>query len=145
MEGANLHRPTTQQQRVVQLAQTLKLVRGGLLHQAPVQQLLAQLGISLAGKLQQPLLQALAHFASGFLGEGYGQNFVRRTALQQCPQHARHQHPGLAGTGTSLHGNASARVTGDGVKAGALYGDAVVFKGCLAIHVQKSFRHRPRA
>jgi len=68
------------------------------------------------GKRLQPFLQALAHFARGLLGEGDGQNLVRRGAIEQRAQHARDQHPGLARTRAGLDRHAARRVAGNGIE-----------------------------
>jgi len=82
-------------------------------------------------ELLQPLLQALAHFARGLFGEGDGEDFMRCTAVEQCAQHARDQHPGLARARAGLHRHAAGGVAGNGVEGLARDGAAVVFVGSL--------------
>jgi hypothetical protein len=148
VKRANLHRPATFQQGVVQVAQGIQLLGCGLPAKTPVVQFLTEFSITLGGELQQPLVKTLAHLACGFLGKGNGQNLVRRAALQQGPHNARHQHPGLARTSASLNRHATPGVTGNGVETAALHRRTVVFKGSYFRHagsLQKSLRQRPRA
>ena len=81
MEGANLRRSTSSQQRRVQTSQSLQLRGCWFLGHTSVEQLLAQFGIALVGKLQQPLLQALAHLARRLFGKSDSQNLMGRAAL----------------------------------------------------------------
>ena len=169
VKRADLHRSAAIQRLAVELGQ-----RGGLLLHAQCidaacQQFLLQLRLGLVCKLFEPLLQALAHFAGRLLGEGDGENFVGCAAVEQRPQHARDQHPGLARAGTGLDRDAALRVAGNGVEGLARYRLSVVFVGELlrhgccagwcsggfsggkgfagfdAGHAQKSLRHSPRA
>ena len=118
------------------------------------QQLRFELFIVSLRKLGQPFIQPLAHFTGSFFGEGDGQNLMRLDtpfcihAVQQRPHHAGHQHPGFARTGAGLDSHIAARVAGNGVEGFGRNAFAVVGVGRLGlglVHVQKSFRHRPRA
>ena len=84
VKRTNLHRTPTGQHRAVQIGQLLALVRAGLRvgrygHTAHAQFGL-QRGVVGAGEFEQPLVEALAHLAGGFFGEGNGQNLVRAHA-----------------------------------------------------------------
>ena len=160
VKGANLHRPAGGQHGRIQ---ALKLHgqtrRRGLVVQAwhtANLQFVQQLGAVCMGKFGEPFVEPLAHFASGTLGEGDGQNFLRLQAaigtgfldaFEQGAHHARDQHPGLAGTRASLDRHAAARVAGNGVKGIGRDQFAVAFVSGWLRHAatRKSRRHRPRA
>ena len=155
VESADLHGAPVAQQLGMQGTQVLQLRIGRVLHQSAHLQGVAQRRIIGMGKLGQPLLQALAHLASCFLGEGDGQNVLRHATVQQGTHHARHQHPGLACTSARLHRHTAPRIAGDGVKLFTGHHHAVVLKSCVRrcgerMHrthgtLQKSLRHMPRA
>ena len=65
----------------MQATQSLQLRGCWLLGHTSVEQLLAQFGIALVGKLQQPLLQTLAHLTRSLFGKRDGQNLMRRAAF----------------------------------------------------------------
>ncbi|MPM97817.1 hypothetical protein SDC9_144997 [bioreactor metagenome] len=151
VEGADLHRPAAVQRLAVKRGKRCCL----LLHpqgiDAARQQFLFQLVLGLACKIFQPFLQALAHFTSGLLGEGDGQNFMRLGAVEQGPQHARDQHPCLASARAGLHGHAALRVAGNRIERLTRHRLAVVLIGWRVRgirhrrHAQESLRHKPRA
>ena len=150
VEGAHLHRPPRCQELPVQTTQAGQIVGRGSCAQAALGQRVAQLRVIGTAEFFQPLQQARTHLASGFFGEGDGQNFVRLRAFQQGAQHARYQHPGLARPGAGLHHHVAARVAGHGVKLRLRDGLAVACISCLRQFLahataQKSLRHRPRA
>ena len=64
----------------------------------------------------QPFAQAQSHFAGGGTRERNGEDLVRRSALEQRAQHARHEDPGLARAGAGLDRAAARRVAGDRVE-----------------------------
>ena len=129
VEGADLHRPAAGEQGLVQISERLAQLPRGLGGNSACHQLLFELCGRGVGELLQPLLQALTHLARRLLGEGDGEDFMRRAALQQRAQHARHQHPGLARARAGLDGDAALRVAGNGVEGLARDGLAVVFVG----------------
>ena len=150
VESAHLHWPPRSQQLPVQATQAGQIVGRGGRAQAALGQRVAQLRVIGAAEFFQPLQQARTHLASGFFGEGDGQNFVRLRAFQQGAQHARYQHPGLARPGTGLHHHVAGRVAGHGVKLRLRDRLPVARIGCLGQSLahataQKSLRHMPRA
>ncbi len=57
-----------------------------------------------AGLDTEHLLDAVAHFGGGLVGEGHRQNAVRRGILDlDQPGNAVHQHAGFTGAGTGQH------------------------------------------
>ena len=134
----------------MQAAQAGQIVGRGSRAQAALGQRVAQLRVIGAAAFFQPLQQARAHLASGFFGEGDGQNFVRLRAFQKGAQHARYQHPGLARPGAGLHHHVAGRVAGHGVKLRLRDRLPVACVSrwrmrCAHAVAQKSLRHRPRA
>ena len=112
-------------------------------------QLLPQLVVVGLGEFLEPLVQPLAHFTSGFLGEGDRQDFLRTQfagrRLEQRPHDAGHQHPGFASASAGFHRHAAARVTGNGVEGFSAARLAVALVGGIHAVFQKSLRHRPLA
>ena len=92
MESAHLDLATVVQHLLIERCQLLRQI--GCLsssfvqrHAAIAQRLDQRRPIS-AGKFGQPLIEPLAHLGGRALGEGDGQNLVRRHALEQRAHHA---------------------------------------------------------
>ena len=150
VEGAHLHRPAGQKQRVVQAAQGLELLGRGLCGHAAQLELFAQGSVIRLRKIAQPLVQALAHLTRRFFGEGDGQNFMGGRPFQQGTHHAGHQHPGFARTCAGLHRHTATRVARNRVKLFAGHAPAIdlvggPLDGAAHAWLQKSLRHKPRA
>ena len=116
VESAYLYWPVGRQKKLVQATQTGKLLGADIGPQAPVAQGLQQLRITGLAEFLDPCGQALAHLTSGFFGKSNGQQFMRLRTFEQCAQHARDQHPGLAGAGAGFNHHAAPRVAGYAVK-----------------------------
>ena len=149
VEGSDLHPSAGGQHAVVESAQILCPGRSLLGAEAPGLQQRNTFRIAQSGAAAQLALQALAHLASSFFGEGDGEDVLRRCAGQQGPNDAGDQHPGLARARTGFHRHGPGRIAGHGVKgvtAGGLAIDAVG-RGHVRAHaaLQSSRRQRPRA
>ena len=157
VEGANLDRAAACQHALVKSRQRGFECAGIRVGQAALAQGLNAV-FDAAGRRSefgQPLGQPGAHLAGGLAGEGDGQDLLRLGTVQQCPQHARNQHPGLARTGTGFHHHAAARVAGQCIEARAVNAGTVDAKGGAAHRSgsvsfsnspdQSSLRHRPLA
>ena len=166
VKGANLHGAPARQHQAVQASQLAAQLGAGLgaflAGNAAHDEFLAQRFVVGAGEFFQPLVEALAHFASGFFGEGDGEDFMRAHQLagravgvigrvrtvEQGAHDARDQHPGFARPSAGFNGDAATRVAGDGVKR--LGTDGLAVAGVSGgghgwSPFQKSLRHRPRA
>ena len=106
MKGSELHRSATIEQAPIEVFQTRRRFRCFRWLDAAYDKFSNQLFRRALREIFKPLIEPLAHFASGLLGEGNGQDLVRFAGavalFQQGSHDARHQHPGLARTGAGL-------------------------------------------
>ena len=148
VEGAHLDRAAAGQHLLVQADQCLRLQLRGTAVDATQHQLLDRAIVIESREALQPLGQARAHLAGGLARESDRQDVLRRSTVEQRTHDARHQHPGLAGTGTGFDDDGTARVAGGGVERLAADAAAIQAVGrCshVATSPQWSRRHRPRA
>ena len=127
MEGPNLDRTSTAQDAFVQFAErrrkrtSLRIVKTAR----------AQLGDSLViaarrrGEFAQPVVEPLTHLACRLAGECDREDLVRLRAGEQRSEDSRHQHPRLAGAGTSLDDDAAAGVASGGIERVARHAAAI--------------------
>ena len=148
VKGAHLHRTAERTHPLVQRAQLGRAARGVFGAQTARPQFDGQRRVGQGGAAAQFRVEPLAHFASGFFGEGDGQDVLRRATVKQRANDARDQHPGFAGASAGLYCDAARRVAGQRVKRLARHGGLVdaVGGGVLAHGaLQWSLRQRPRA
>jgi hypothetical protein len=76
---------------------------------APPQKI-AHLCLVADGQQAQPVGEARLDLACRLARVGDGENLARRRTVEQQPQDARHQQPGLAAAGAGLHHHGVARI-----------------------------------
>ena len=114
VEGADLHRPPALSTRACSCAQRGSQARAsaGGTPRARSASARVLVGAGVARTRASHSSRRCAHFAGGLAGEGDRQDLVRRGAVEQGAQDARHQHPGLAGAGAGLDDDAAPRIAG---------------------------------
>jgi hypothetical protein len=118
VEGADLDPPPRRQHIVIKATQRRRQTLRIGAAQAAHSELRDALFVAAACRCEsgQPLVEAHAHFARRLAGERDRENFLRLAAVEQSPQDARDEHPGLAGTRAGLHRDAATRVAGHRVE-----------------------------